>query len=344
MEFLIYCSTDMDIIPEVPTTPQGPTNLEIKPKESTEVEWWRVGYGNYRTEQAVGIKTFGRVEQEEASIEGFLSFSISRLLSDRAKNTSEQTKAPVIIMDFGSTQAHSMVRLAKKFEQQIASGELILVCTNLTHQPNKEEEAKVFDVYEGSVAQVNEDAVPGYYDAAKLINWINGRAQTIADQSVKDGKGKAWLLKGNVALIHENSVFQHVREDKESPGFTPGQKVQQAINSLESLFLEDGLLISTDMDESLGQPIPEQELFSARKVRFKGKGLGIISDYQRYIAKILLPRARHTIEELHKQISNNIIPEGYHKSDLKMLNGTRTKRLDRLQRFIIFAESDADKS
>lgn len=145
---------------------------------SNQVEWWRVGYGDYSLDQTIDWSVFGDVADEEATIEGFLIFSINQLLEIRkAKSDLQKNQVPIIVVDFGSTQAHSMVRLVEKFKQQIADGDLVLVCTNLSHQPNQKKEAAHYDGYaDKNVAQINEDAVPGYYRKANQINWLLGRA------------------------------------------------------------------------------------------------------------------------------------------------------------------------
>lgn len=310
---------------------------EDEPSGNT--EWWRVGYGNYRAYSMLDMTLSGNqkeIEQSHQNVEEFISLSIQHHLEKRRQKIKEtnQTQPPVIIMDFGSTQAHSMVRLAQQYDRQIKAGELILVCTNLKHQPDEKAELEYFDGYEGtSVGELNKKTLPDYYTLAKNIRWLNGRVHEIAQQSVTDFKGNSWPLLGHVDLIHEHFVLQHVRSDEESPGMSADGKEKNAIQILDLLLSSDGLLVSTDISDKYAQPIPGSEIANSKKYRFKGEGKYAIAEYLRTIKSELLPSINDNIERYMREIEEGVLPKGFDADDLPSINKSRNKYVAQLIAF-----------
>lgn len=179
---------------------------------------WRHSYGNYL--KGGGLFSMLNKEEREFTTEGLI-FQITqdRIAARRELVSSPDSSnlPPVITMDFGSTNAHTMVRLAKQFEREIRAGELVIVCTNLEDfKPNEEADRRKYDgSVKLSVADYNNQEISDYYLFVNLITWIKGEAKDIQSLTVTDMTSKEWPLLGNVALINEFYVLMHVDDEIE---------------------------------------------------------------------------------------------------------------------------------
>jgi hypothetical protein len=97
---------------------------------------------------------------------------------------------PVVVVDLGAGLGRSMVRLAQQHKSEIEAGNLILVCASISHEPNFPNESKM-KLEEGiSVAQWNEEEVPGYY---VLLPHNHHRHRGLKPRTVF---GRRWALGG----------------------------------------------------------------------------------------------------------------------------------------------------
>ena len=260
-------------------------------------------------------------------LENFLIQSVGELLTSNHH--------PVIVLDFGSTQAYSLARIARKFEEQVANGELILVASNLSYKPSEEEELKVKDELEGvSVKEMNKRAIPEYYKYANMIVWVNGRAEDLTTMSVKGVGGETYPLLGAVSLINECSVLRHVGVDNESPENTRDEKMRSAASSLRALLSDNGLLISTDLAKELGDETPDPQIFD-REIISNGDGVELIKKFQSKIFMRYEQKIREGIELARLEIKNGSIPGGFNEEDLDMLNESREKRIKKFEKMLV---------
>lgn len=309
------------------------------PEERTDN--WRVHYGDYRLTVAVDTTVFGSEVDYELTHEGFLDFMTNSFLEERRQKqkNSPVLLPPIMILDFGSTQAHTMAAFVTLHSQAIENGELMVLCSNLAYEPDKEEEEKQYDGDESlQVSDVNEARVPNYYEVVKRIKWLKGRAKDIAKMSVTDEKGRIWPLKGNVSLINESMVLQHVRTDKDSPGVTENEKEARTVANLDSLMAENALLVSLDLHKNLTQLIAHPELMNLR-VRMKGDASVRIAEYQKIAVKKITPKIETHLAKLQADLDNNVPLEGYDDM-MDSINASREKLIIKLKEVLKFAEEN----
>ena len=238
------------------------------------IEWARVGYGDYSYNWIINPNYFDKLSKEELDqldLESFLTDSIKKLL----ESVSDK---PVIVMDFGATQGHTLVRLARDFSNEIENNRLILIASNLTHLPDEKLESEFMDGYYGSsISNINNEAVPDYYEHAKKVVFVNGKAADLENMTIEDVSGRPISLKGNVDIINESFVLQHIRKDEEV-GATPEEREKKAVSSLENMLKKDGLIISHDLNPDL-ESDSKYKKYLAQKIIVNGSGDDLIKDF-----------------------------------------------------------------
>jgi len=162
--------------------------------------------------------------------EGFIVNRIKQLLDvNKGK--------PTIFIDFGGQMAFSTIKLASQFDQEIKSGQLILVASNVLDDYSK---------IEAHYKKERSETYEMFKNFSPIVKFIQADAQDLQNMEINTVDGNKISLKGNISIIHEmGSISRH------------GHMNDLDYPLLANTLNENGLIMTSRIDKD-GFPIDSQ--------------------------------------------------------------------------------------
>lgn len=163
-------------------------------------EGWGAGTGDYflpfSKEQPMVFPP--RKDQSELiGTEIVLHKAMEKIVSERK---SLGKSGPAVFLDLGGMWGESWLRLADKFRDQIASGEVVFVVSNIYLDPSVQETDSKYH------AKPTIETVALFKD---LVTYVNGDVSELKNTKIKLKSGQEISLDKNISLIHETMALLH---------------------------------------------------------------------------------------------------------------------------------------
>lgn len=163
-------------------------------------EGWGVGTGDYflpfSSEQRMVFPP--RKDQSELMGTEIVLYGVMEKIINERKSLG--LTGPAIFLDLGGMWGESWLRLADKFRDQISSGEVCFVVSNIYLNPSEQSTDVNYHT------QPTIETVGLYKD---LVTYVNGDATELKKIKIKLKSGKEVELDKNVSLIHETMTLLH---------------------------------------------------------------------------------------------------------------------------------------
>lgn len=186
----IYPNSIIDIAPrfvERLKNPHVPKCLEKKYRYDLKL-------GDYSSTSI--LAKYGLPEGESidqlVNMEAYLQDTINDLL------TKQKGATPIVIMDIGGGGGLTWLRLAKSFQENIETGTLAFVVTNLYYPTGRETD----NPFESRLSEAEKQF---YEQTRNLVHFVKGTINEVRNNQVNLPNGTLVSLSENVALLHERA-------------------------------------------------------------------------------------------------------------------------------------------